>query len=125
MWDRDLPCPPVLCKVNIDGKVIDAVAQVTKSSYVFLFDRVTGKPLYPIEEIEAPPSTLKGESTWPTQPIPKGQVPFSRNVVKVEDLTNRTFEARDTMYKIWSNLRKGHQFEPPSLEGTIIFPGNS
>ena len=122
LWDRDLPCPPVLCTVNIDGQDVDAVAQVTKSSYIFLFDRETGDPLYPIEEIEVPTSDLRGEETWPTQPVPKGQKPFSRNTLTVDDITDRTPEARDTMLKIFANLRKG-LFEPPSLEGTLIFPG--
>jgi quinoprotein glucose dehydrogenase len=64
---------------NIDGKEVDFVAQITKSSYVFLLDRETGKPLIPIEEVPVPPSTLEGEETWPTQPIPLRPPPFSRH----------------------------------------------
>ena len=70
LLDKDLPCPPVLLTVNHGGKKIDAVAQGTKHGLLFVFDRVTGEPLWPIEEKPVPASDLRGEQAWPTQPFP-------------------------------------------------------
>ena len=123
LWDRDLPAPPNLVTVNIDGKERDAVAQITKSAYVFLLDRETGEPLFPIEEVAVPPSTLEGEEAWPTQPIPVKPPPFSRSRVRKEDLTDRTVEAHATALDIWTRGKEGPPFIPPSEEGTFIFPG--
>ena len=72
LWDRDLPAPPNLITVTHKGKKIDAVAQITKSGFVFLLDRETGEPLFPVEERPVPASDLKDEETWPTQPFPLG-----------------------------------------------------
>ncbi|MEM7373635.1 MAG: PQQ-binding-like beta-propeller repeat protein [Bacteroidota bacterium] len=123
LWDRDLPAPPNLVSVNIDGKQVDAVAQITKSSHVFVLDRETGEPLFPVEEVEVPPSTLEGEQAWPTQPIPVKPPPFSRERILKEDLTDRTPEAHALALDIWTRGREGKPFVPPSEEGTFIFPG--
>ena len=80
LWDRDLPAPPNLLTVTHGGKKIDAVAQVTKSGHVFVFDRETGEPLFPIEEKPVPPSDVQGESAWPTQPFPLKPAPFARQL---------------------------------------------
>ena len=79
IWDRDLPAPPNLVTVTHNGQKIDAVAQITKSSFIFLFDRATGKPLFPIEEVVVDSSLMEGEKAWPTQPVPVKPPPFSRN----------------------------------------------
>ncbi|RMG21185.1 MAG: pyrroloquinoline quinone-dependent dehydrogenase [Bacteroidetes bacterium] len=123
LWDRDLPAPPNLITVNIDGKKVDAVAQITKSGYVFLLDRETGEPLIEVEEVPVPPSTLEGEAAWPTQPIPVAPPPFARHRVHREDLTTRTPEAAAYALDVWTRAREGDPFVPPSEEGTIIFPG--
>ena len=78
LWDRDLPSSPNLLTVTHDGKRIDAVAQTTKTGHVFLFERETGRPLFPIEERPHPPSDLRGERTSPTQPLPLRPPPLSR-----------------------------------------------
>jgi len=123
IWDRDLPAPPNLVSVKHNGKEIDAVAQITKSSYIFLFDRETGKPLFPIEEVPTLPSTLEGESAWPTQPIPIKPPRFSRNRVTEKDLTTRTPEAYAQAKKVWEKASEGEHFVPLTEEGTFVFPG--
>jgi len=123
MWDRDLPAPPNLLTVTHEGRQVDAVAQITKSAYVFLFDRETGEPLFPIEEVPVPASGLDGEAAWPTQPIPTKPAPFSRTRFREEDITRRTPEAYEYVKSIWINTREGEPFIPPTEEGTILFPG--
>ena len=80
IWDRDLPAPPNLLRVKRNGQTIDAVAQVTKQGYVFVFDRKTGVPLFDIEEVPAPASGLQDEQAWPTQPVPVLPKPFARQI---------------------------------------------
>lgn len=123
IWDRDMPAPPVLVTVTHDGKRIDAVAQVTKSAYVYLFNRDSGTPLFPIEEISVPPSDLEGEETWPTQPLPLKPPPFARQIFSEDMINNLTPEISANIRERFSKLRSGKQFIPPSKEGTIIFPG--
>ncbi|MBX3180680.1 MAG: PQQ-binding-like beta-propeller repeat protein [Candidatus Hydrogenedentes bacterium] len=123
LWDRDLPAPPNLMTVTHGGKTIDAVAQITKSAYVFLFDRETGEPLFPIEDMPAPPSDLEGERAAASQPVPVKPPPFSRHKFGFTDITDVTPESREFVMKRWDVLRKGHPFHPPSREGTLIFPG--
>ncbi|WP_157638116.1 PQQ-binding-like beta-propeller repeat protein [Flexithrix dorotheae] len=123
VWDRDLPAPPNLITVNHNGKEIDAVAQITKSGFVFLFNRETGEPLFPIEEKPFPKSDLEGEETWPTQPIPTLPPPFARQQMKEGDITNISQESHDYVRGILANVRSDGQFVPPSKEGTIIYPG--
>lgn len=122
LWDRDLPCPPNLVQVEKEGKMVDAVAQVTKSSLIFLLDRETGKPLFPIEEKEFPASLLKGESASKTQPIPTLPKPFSRTQFLESDITNRSPEANSYVEAIWKNVLKG-DYVPPSEQGAILIPG--
>ena len=123
IWDRDLPAPPNLVTVRHNGKKIDAVAQITKSAYIFLFERETGEPLFPIEEVPVPPSSLKGEEAWPTQPIPVKPPPFSRNRVTEKDLTRRTPEAYEYAKAQWEQADEGEYFIPLSENGAVIFPG--
>lgn len=123
LWDRDLPQAPVLVTVKRDGKEIEAVAQATKSGHVFVFDRKTGEPLFPVEERPFPASDLKGEKAWPTQPIPLKPPPFSRQELTEDDVTNLSPEARKAALERLEGVRNAGQFVPPSLEGTVIFPG--
>jgi quinoprotein glucose dehydrogenase len=123
LWDRDLPAPPNLVTVRRQGGAVDAVAQVTKSGHVFLFRRDTGEPLFPIEERPVPPSTLQGESAWPTQPFPLRPEPFSRQVFTEDLVTDLSPESGAAVLKRFRELKAHQPFLPPSVEGTIIFPG--
>jgi quinoprotein glucose dehydrogenase len=123
IWDRDLPAAPALVTVTHDGRSVDAVAQVTKSGYVFLFERQTGKPLFPIEERKVPASDIEGEQTAPTQPFPITPAPFARQQLTADMLTQRTPDAHAAVLARFQAFRSAGQFVPPSREGTIIFPG--
>jgi quinoprotein glucose dehydrogenase len=123
VWDRDPPAAPVLVTVERDGKRIDAVAQLTKSAFVFLFNRDTGEPLVPIEERAVASSDLTGEATWPTQPVPLSPPPFSRQLLTEADLTTRTPKAHKAVLERFRQSRSAGPFTPPSTQGTVIFPG--
>jgi len=123
LWDRDLPAPPNLITVRRNGKKIDAVAQVTKSGHVFVFDRETGGPLFPIAERRVPPSDLQGESAWPTQPVPLKPAPFSRQLFTANELTDISPESHRAALETFVKVRPHTPFMPPSKEGTIILPG--
>lgn len=123
IWDRDLPAPPNLVTVTHNGKKTDAVAQITKSGFVFLLDRETGEPLFPVKEVPVESSDLKGEETWPTQPIPIKPPPFSPQSLTLANVTNISKESHDFAASILKNVRTGKQFIPPSTVGTVIFPG--
>ncbi|MFN3325028.1 MAG: PQQ-binding-like beta-propeller repeat protein [Bryobacteraceae bacterium] len=123
VWDRDLPAPPSLVTVKRNGRTIDAVAQITKSGHVFVFERETGKPLFPIEYHKVPPSEIEGELLAETQPLPVLPPPFARQLFTEEMITRRTPEAHKAVLERFRKLRNGPQFTPPSFEGTILFPG--
>lgn len=123
LWDRDLPAPPNLITVTRDGRRIDAVAQVTKSGHVFVFDRATGEPLFPVEEKPVPPSDLPGESAWPSQPFPQKPAPFSRQVFSHDQITDISPAAHRAVLDRFAKLKPHAPFTPPSEQGTIIFPG--
>jgi quinoprotein glucose dehydrogenase len=123
VWDRDLPAAPNLVTVARGAKRIDAVAQITKSGFVFVFDRETGEPLFPIEERGAPPSDLSGEHAWPTQPIPVLPKPFARQFMADSDVTNISPGAHDAALARYRKLRPSSLYMPPSREGTIVLPG--
>ena len=123
LWDRDLPAPPNLVTVTHNGIKIDAVAQVTKSGYVFLLDRDTGKPLFPVEERPVKKSDLKGEKAWPTQPFPLKPPPFARQHFSEDEITDISPEAHEYVKTIWTRTKTGEQFIPPSTQGTMYFPG--
>ncbi|HKY03402.1 MAG TPA: PQQ-binding-like beta-propeller repeat protein, partial [Blastocatellia bacterium] len=123
IWDRDFPSPPSLVTVSRDGRLIDAVAQPTKSGHIYLFERETGKPLFPIEYRKYPPSDIPGEVTAETQPLPVKPEPFARQRLTADMLTRRTPEAHKAVLERFQNLRSAGQFVPGSREGTIIFPG--
>jgi quinoprotein glucose dehydrogenase len=123
LWDRDLPAAPVLATLRHDGRKVDAVVQTTKQGRVWVFDRQTGKPLFPVEEVKVPPSDLQGEEVWPTEPVPSKPPPFARQVFSDADLTDLTPEAHQAVLKRFREVRSGSLFQPPSTQGTIVFPG--
>jgi quinoprotein glucose dehydrogenase len=123
VWDRDLPTAPALVTVKRDGRVIDAVAQCTKSGHVFVFHRETGESLFPLETVKVPPSPADGEQLSPTQTLPLQPAPFARQQLTEDMLTRRTPEAHADALKRFRTFRSGPQFTPPGFEGTVIFPG--
>ncbi len=123
VWDRDLPSPPSLVRVLRDGRFVDAVAQITKSALLFLFERETGKPIYPMEERAAQASPVDGELLAKTQPVPSKPPPFARQVLTEDLLTRRTPEAHRAALETFRKVRSEGQFIPPTPEGSIVFPG--
>jgi quinoprotein glucose dehydrogenase len=123
LWDRDLPSAPALVRIIKDGHPVDALAQTTKSGYVFVFDRDTGKPLSPVEEKAYPKSDADGERTAPTQPLPLKPPPFARQRMDEQTLSDRTPQVHSELLARLRKLRSAGQFVPPSTAGTVIFPG--
>ncbi|MCY7360256.1 MAG: c-type cytochrome, partial [Rudanella sp.] len=121
IWDRDLPSPPTLLTVTQNGRKIDAVAQTSKQGFVFIFDRVTGKPLFDIKEVPVAKSTIPGEVTWPTQPIPTKPAPFARQQMTEADINPYSTE-RDSLLARFRNV-DSKPFTPISQRGTIFLPG--
>ncbi len=125
VWDRDLPTAPALVTVTHNGKKIDAVAQPTKTGFVFLLDRETGSPLFPVDEQPVPhDSELKGEKLSATQPIPRLPQPFVRQSFPETELNNLLPDSSvSDIRRRWSGYRKDHMYAPPSRQGTIVLPG--
>ena len=123
VWDRDFPSPPSLVTVKRDGHSVDAVAQISKSGHVWLFDRETGKPLFPIEDREVSTDGGDGEYLSARQPLPVKPPAFSRQILTEDMLTKRTPEAHAAVLEQFKKIRSAGQFVPPSREGTIVFPG--
>jgi quinoprotein glucose dehydrogenase len=123
IWDRDLPAPPNLLTINRFGKKIDVVAQATKQGYVYVFNRVTGAPIFPIDEVPVPLSTLKGEDAWATQPIPRKPAPYARQVTELTESDIPAYIAdREAIVQKFRSYRK-EVYAPPSPQGTLLFPG--
>lgn len=123
LWDYDLPAAPVLCTIKVEGKIIKAVAQISKTGFCFVFDRVTGKPVWPIEERPVPQSSVPGERSSPTQPVPTRPAAFDLQGASEENLINFTPELREEAKKILSQFDHGPLFTPPTEKGTINLPG--
>ena len=124
IWDRDFPSPPSLVKVKHNGKMVDAVAQTTKSGWVYLFDRTNGTPLFPIESRKYPASDVPGEVASATQPLPTKPAPFARQMLTENGLTNRTLEMHQWALDKFRTFRSEGQFVPFSVgKETVIFPG--
>lgn len=125
VWDRDLPTAPALVTITKDGKKIEAIAQPTKSGFIFLLDRVTGEPIYPIDEKQVPTETeLVGEKLSPTQPWPTYISPFARQSLTEKDLNHLVSAASYAdIKKRLSEVNSGFIFNPSSKKGTVIFPG--
>jgi quinoprotein glucose dehydrogenase len=124
IWDRDFPAPPSLVTVLRDGQSVDAVAQTSKQGYVFLFDRATGRPLFPIKYRRYPRSRVDGEATAGSQPLPTEPAPYARQLLTERLLTRRTPEAHAAVLNDFRRMRSGGAFLPFSLGvETVIFPG--
>ncbi|MFL5501851.1 MAG: PQQ-binding-like beta-propeller repeat protein [Gemmatimonadaceae bacterium] len=123
LWDRDLPAAPNLLTVTRFGKRVDAVAQISKSGFVFLFDRETGSPLFRIDEQRVPPSDLAGERAWPTQPIPAAPQPFARQWMAPANINDLSPTSLTAGLERWGKLRRYDRFAPPSVQGTVLLPG--
>lgn len=121
VWDRDIPAPPNLVTIRRDGKEIDAVAQITKQGYVYVFDRVTGVPVFPIDEVKVPGNPVEGEVLSPTQPIPRVPKPYARVRLTEQDI-NPLAENHTELLERFKSYRT-NTYDPPSLEGSLIFPG--
>ena len=121
--DRDLPAAPNLLTVMRDGHPVDAIAQITKSGFVFVFDRSTGVPLFPVEERAVPQSDIPGEQTWPTQPFPTLPAPFARQGIALSDLPDFSPASHASAVARFNTLRNDGQYTPPSIRGTLVFPG--
>jgi quinoprotein glucose dehydrogenase len=131
IWDYDLPAAPVLVDITVNGKRIPAVAQSTKQAFLFVFDRVTGKPVWPIKERRVPQSDAPGEKTSPTQPFPTLPEPFDRQGLTPDDLIDFTPEIKAKALEIVSHYRMGPIYTPPSMvvpggnRGTLAMPNIS
>jgi quinoprotein glucose dehydrogenase len=130
IWDYDMPAHPILLDINVNGRPIKAVVQLTKQAFAYVFDRVTGQPVWPIEERPVPPSDVPGEQASPTQPFPTKPPPFDRQGVTIDDLIDFTPELRAKAIEAIKPFRIGGLYTPGSLgqapggtRGTIILPG--
>ena len=123
LWDYDLPAAPNLIDIEVDGKKIKAVAQVTKQAFCFVFNRETGEPIWPIKERAVPQSNAPGEKSSPTQPFPTRPLPFDRQGLTHDDLIDFTPELRQMAIDIVEKYEYGPLYTPPSEKGTIAMPG--
>ena len=124
IWDRDLPSPPTLVTVTREGRRIDAIAQPSKQGFLYVLDRVTGKPVFPIEERPVPPSDVPGEFASPTQPFVSTPAPFARQRLTADMLTRRTPEAHEAALKAFARMRSEGPFTPLTTgQPTVVFPG--
>lgn len=124
IWDYDNPPSPILVTLRHGTTTKDAVVQLTKMGFTFVLDRDTGEPLFPVQEVPVPRSTVPGEDTWPTQLMPVKPQPLVRQAVTEADLTNITPEAHDYALAEFRKYRSGPIYTPPSLQGTITMPGH-
>ncbi len=125
IWDYDLPAQPSLITVTREGKRVPAVAQITKTGFVFLFDRVTGKPLFEIAERPVAASEVPGEQAWPTQPFPVKPPPFTRQGMSREELNDLTPESKEFCSKLVEGAVFGSLFTPIGLKPTVLFPSTN
>ena len=123
LWDWDFPAAPTLVTVRRNGRSIDAVAQITKTGYVYVFERSTGKPLFPIAYRRVPKSKMDGEVAADSQPYPVAPPPFVRQTLTEAMLTRRTRAAHDSAVKFFRAYKTRGMYDPPNTRGTIIFPG--
>jgi quinoprotein glucose dehydrogenase len=130
MWDMDIPCAPILTDITVDGKTVKALAQPTKQSFLYVFNRVTGEPIWPIVETPAPQGDTPGEWYSPTQPFPTKPPAFDNQGVTDDDLINFTPELHAEAQALVKKYRMGPLFSPPSVStldgtlGTLVSPGS-
>ena len=123
LWDYDPASAPNLVSMTVDGRRVDAVAQLTKQGLVFVFDRTTGTPVWPIEERTVPPSDVAGERAWPTQPFPARPEPITPQGMTADDVFDFTPELKAAALEELKKYRLGPLYTPPSVEGTFMRPG--
>jgi glucose dehydrogenase len=126
LWDYDLPTAPKLLTVQHDGLSVPIVAQPSKQGFVYVFNRVTGAPLWPIEERAVPQSDVPGEKSWPTQPFPTAPPPFARQSFTEKDINpHLSDEDKQKIRELLAASRNEGLYTPPSLNGTIMLPGHN
>ena len=131
VWDWDLPCAPILVDITVDGRAIKAVAQPSKQTWLYVFDRITGEPVWPIEERAVEPSNVPGELLSPTQPFPTQPPAYDRQGVGIDDLVDFTPELRAEAERLVANYRIGPIFTPPTVSmpegpwGTLMLPSQA
>ena len=123
LWDYDLPTAPVLGTVNVDGRRRDIVAMPAKTGFLFVFDRVNGDPIWPIQERSVPASDVPGEQASQSQPVPSKPAPFAKQGFGFNDIIDFTPEIKERALETIKDLRLGPLFTPPSMSGTIVMPG--
>jgi quinoprotein glucose dehydrogenase len=123
LWDYDLPAAPILTSITANGRRIDAVVQLTKQGFAFVFDRVTGAPVWPIEERAVAPSDVPGETAWKTQPFPSKPPAFAEQGVSMDDAFDLTPALGDAARQELAKYRIGPLYTPPSFQGTVMRPG--
>jgi quinoprotein glucose dehydrogenase len=123
LWDYDLPAAPVLADITVAGRRIPALAQIGKTGFVYVLNRVTGEPVWPIEEHPVPVSDVPGEQAWPTQPFPTKPPPFSPQRLTEENLSQISSTSREDGLALINQYRNEGLFTPPSLRGSVVFPG--
>jgi quinoprotein glucose dehydrogenase len=123
LWDYDPASAPNLVTITVDGKRIDAVVQLTKQGWAFVFDRVTGRPVWPIEERAVPRSDVPGEASWPTQPVPTRPPAFESQGVTLDDAFDATPALKTAAQAELKKYLLGPIYTPPSLQGTVALPG--
>jgi quinoprotein glucose dehydrogenase len=123
LWDRDFPASPTLVTITRDGKPRDVVAQIGKNGRTYVLDRETGEPIFPMETVTPPASDVPGEQAAPTQVLPTLPPPFTRQQFTEDLITKRTPAAEQAVREEWLKLRKRGEYDPPSAQGTILFPG--
>jgi membrane-bound PQQ-dependent dehydrogenase (glucose/quinate/shikimate family) len=124
IWDYDLPAQPVLIIVKRDGEAVPAIAQVTKMGFVFILDRLTGKPLFPVEERSTNQSTVPGEFSWPTQPVPVRPPPLVRQFFSSTDISTVTPDSNRYCSKLFHELENHGMYTPFSTKMTLVAPGS-
>ncbi|HXG49222.1 MAG TPA: PQQ-binding-like beta-propeller repeat protein [Methylomirabilota bacterium] len=122
LWDYDLPTPPVLARLQRDGRTVDCVVQPTKMGHLFVLDRVTGQPLFPVEEVPVPQSTAPGEVSSPTQPFPPKEFRLARQGFTEDDVTDLNPRARQHVLKELKKIRPAPMFSPPSFQAEAVLP---
>jgi membrane-bound PQQ-dependent dehydrogenase (glucose/quinate/shikimate family) len=123
IWDYDMPAQPTLITVRRNGKSIPAVAQVTKMGFVFIFDRATGRPLFPVEERPVPKSNVPGEESWPTQPFPSKPPALVRQEFGEADITTVTPESHRYCAELFHSIESRGMYTPYGLKQTLVVPG--
>lgn len=122
LWDYDNPCPPNLVTVRHEGKTVDAIAQSTKLGHIFVLDRLTGKPLFPVEERPVPQSEIPGEKSWPTQPFPIKPPPFAQQRFTASEVSDLSPAARTNILQRLAAMKTGDIFIPPGFQPSVALP---